>query len=38
VVPEDPLIKKVLIKDVLGDDPPQENSLGKYTQVETYEE
>ena len=38
VVPDDPLIKKVVISDVLGDDPPQENSLGKYTQVTTYEE
>ena len=38
VIPEDPLIKKVTLKDVLGDDPPQENSLGKLTQVETYEE
>ena len=38
VIPEDPLILKVTIKDVLGDDPPQENSLGKMTQVETYDE
>lgn len=38
VVPQDPLIKKVRMEDVLGDDPPQENSLGKHTKVTTYED
>ena len=33
VVPEDPAVTKVVIHDVLGDDPPQENSLGKLTTV-----
>ena len=38
VVPEDPNIIKVIVADVLGDDPPQENSLGKLTVVTELEE
>jgi alpha-amylase/alpha-mannosidase (GH57 family) len=33
VVPKDPGVGSVLISDVLGDDPPNENSLGKLTKV-----
>jgi hypothetical protein len=33
VVPEDPAVTQVVIEDVFGDDPPQENSMGKYSQV-----
>ena len=33
VVPVDPSIVAVKLSDVLGDDPPQENSLGKFTVV-----
>jgi alpha-amylase/alpha-mannosidase (GH57 family) len=33
VVPEDPAVIQVVIEDVFGDDPPQENSMGKYSQV-----
>ncbi len=34
VVPADPSIAQVVIRDVFGDDPPQENSMGKLSQVE----
>lgn len=34
VVPEDPLIAQVVIRDVFGDDPPQENSMGKLSQID----
>jgi len=33
VVPDDPTVEAVKIRDILGDDPPNENSLGKYTIV-----
>jgi hypothetical protein len=38
VVPDDPATGYVVISDVLGDDPPQENSLGKFTTVTEHEE
>ena len=38
IVPTDPAVGYVVIADVLGDDPPQENSLGKFTVVTEYEE
>ena len=33
VVPVDPSVSTVIIRDVLGDDPPNENSLGNLTVV-----
>jgi len=38
IVPVDPAVGYVVISDVLGDDPPQENSLGKFTVVTEHEE
>jgi alpha-amylase/alpha-mannosidase (GH57 family) len=38
LVPVDPAVGYVLLKDVLGDDPPQENSLGSLTIVTELEE
>ncbi len=38
VVPLDPKVTKVILRDVLGDDPPQENSLGKLTTVTELED
>ncbi|MGM0575932.1 MAG: carbohydrate-binding module family 20 domain-containing protein [Myxococcota bacterium] len=38
VVPEDPAVTRVILRDVLGDDPPNENSLGKLTEVTEIEE
>ena len=33
VVPEDPSITQVVIRDIFGDDPPQENSMGKLSEI-----
>ena len=38
LVPEDPGVVSVLIHDILGDDPPQENSMGKLSIITEHED